>query len=105
MEAYLIYLNNAFTSLTGEEYKLLYFIVMSMASEEADALEISIGYLMDVMAKSERSIKRLIKKLVEKDFITYTNGQFRLNEELLAGVIAETEDAPADEKPKKVGFI
>ena len=105
MEAYLIYLNNAFTSLSGEEYKLLYFIVMSMASEEADALEISIGYLMDCLGKSERSIKRLIKKLVEKDFITYTNGQFRLNEELMAGVIAETEDAPADEKPKKVGFI
>lgn len=103
MEVYLIYLNNAFTSLSGEEFKLLYFIVMSMASEDADALEISIGYLMDVMVKSERSIKRLIKKLEENDFITYTNGQFRLNEELLAGVIAETEDE--DPKPKRVGFV
>ena len=103
MEVYLIYLNNAFTSLTGEEYKLLYFIVMSMAAEDADALEISIGYQMDVLGKSERSIKRLIKKLVEKDFITYTNGQFRLNEELLAGVIEEAD--PDTEKPKRVGFV
>lgn len=103
MEQYLIFINNSFTSLTGEEFKLLYFIAMTMASEEAEAMEISIGWMMDVFGKSERTMKRLIKKLVEKDFITYTNGQFRLNEELLAGVVAETEDE--DPKPKRVGFV
>lgn len=101
MEQYLIFINNSFTSLSGEEFKLLYFLTMSMASEEADALEMSIGYLMDCLGKSERSIKRLIKSLVEKDFIDYSNGQFTLNIDFEA--IEETD--PDTEKPKKVGFV
>lgn len=101
MEQYLIFINNSFTSLSGEEFKLLYFLTMTIASEEADALEMSIGYLMDCLGKSERSIKRLIKSLAEKDFINYSNGQFTLNIDFNA----LEEEEPEQEEPRKVGFI
>lgn len=101
MEQYLIFINNSFTSLSGEEFKMLYFLAMTMASEEADVIEISTGWLMDCLNKSERSVKRLIKSLVEKDFINYSNGQFTLNIDFNA----LEEEEPDEEKPKKVGFI
>lgn len=101
MEQYLIFINNSFTSLSGEEFKLLYFLTMTMASEEADAMEMSIGYIMDCLNKSERSVKRLIKSLAEKDFINYSNGQFTLNIDFNA----LEEEEPDEEKPKKVGFV
>lgn len=102
MEQYLIFINNSFTSLSGEEFKMLYFLAMTMASEEADVIEISTGWLMDCLGKSERSIKRLIKSLVEKDFINYSNGQFTLNIDFNA---LEADDESQEEKPKKVGFV
>ena len=101
MEQYIIFINNSFTSLSGEEFKLLYFIAMTMASEEAEAMEISIGWMMDVFGKSERTMKRLVNKLVEKDFITYSNGLYSLNIDF----DAMAEEEIDEEKPKKVGFI
>lgn len=101
MEYYLFFINNAFTSLNGDQFKMLYFLAMTMASEEADAMEISTGWLMDVLGKSERSIKKLIKELAEKDFITVDDNMFRLNIDFEA--IEEAEDE--DQKPKRVGFV
>lgn len=101
MGQYIIFINNSFTSLTGEEFKLLYFIAMTMASEEAEAMEISIGWMMDVFGKSERTMKRLVNKLVEKDCITYSNGLYSLNIDFES----IEEEEPDEEKPKKVGFI
>lgn len=104
MEYYIIFINNAFTSLNGDQFKLLYFLAMTMASGEADAMEISIGYLMDVLGKSERSVKKLIRELAEKDFITVDDNMFRLNIDFEA--IEETQGADPDaEKPKRVGFV
>lgn len=106
MEEYLIYMNNAFTSLSGEEFKLLYFIVMSMASEDADALEISIGYLMDVLGKSERSVKRLIADLVDKGFITVDDWcLFRLNLNITEEIVSEDTDNQEEKPRKRVGFV
>ena len=105
MEYYIIFINNAFTSLNGDQFKLLYFLAMTMASEEADAMEISIGYLMDVLGKSERSIKKLIRELAEKDFITVDDWcLFRLNLNITEEIIDEDTDNQ-NEKPKRVGFI
>ena len=105
MEAYLEYLGNSFTSLTGDQFKLLYFLVMTMASEEADALEISLGYLMDVMGKSERSTKRLINELVNKGFITVDDWclfRLSLNIDEEEGV----QDADnQEETPKRIGYV
>lgn len=106
MEEYLIYMNNAFTSLNGEEFKLLYFIVMSMASEDADALEISIGYLMDVLGKSERSVKRLITDLADKGFITVDDWcLFRLNLNITEEIVSEDADNQEEKPRKRVGFV
>lgn len=100
----MIFLGDAFTKLNGESFKLLYYLTMTSASEEADVVEISIGMLMDVLGKSERSVKRLIVDLANKGFITVDDWcLFRLNLNIAEEIIAE--DAPADEKPKKVGFI
>lgn len=100
----MIFLGDAFTKLNGESFKLLYYLTMTSASEEADAVEISIGMLMDVLGKSERSVKRLIVDLANKGFITVDDWcLFRLNLNIAEEIIAE--DAPADEKPKKVGFV
>lgn len=100
----MIFLGDAFTKLNGESFKLLYYLTMTSASEEADAIEISIGMLMDVLGKSERSVKRLVVDLANKGFITVDDWcLFRLNLNIAEEIIAE--DAPADEKPKKVGFI
>ena len=100
----MIFLGDAFTKLNGEGFKLLYYLTMTSASEEADAVEISIGLLMDVLGKSERSVKRLVVDLANKGFITVDDWcLFRLNLNIAEEIIAE--DAPADEKPKKVGFV
>lgn len=101
MDIYLIFLGDAFTSLNGDQFKMLYFLAMTMASEEADAMEISTGWLMDVLGKSERSIKKLIRELAEKDFITVDDNMFRLNIDFEA--IEEAD--PDTEKPKRVGFV
>lgn len=100
----MIFLGDAFTKLNGESFKLLYYLTMMSASEEADAIEISIGLLMDVLGKSERSVKRLVVDLANKGFITVDDWcLFRLNLNIAEEII--DEDAPADEKPKKVGFV
>lgn len=105
MGSYIEYLGNVFTVLKGDEFKLLYFLVMSMASEEADAIEISIGYLMDVMGKSEKSVKKLIDSLVDKGVIFYENGLFGL----YLNLSEEDEEEDADnqeEKPaKRIGYV
>lgn len=104
MDIYLIFLGDAFTQLNGDSFKLLYYLTMTSASEEADAVEISIGLLMDVLGKSERSVKRLIVDLANKGFITVDDWcLFRLNLNIAEEIIAE--DAPEDEKPKRVGFV
>lgn len=104
MGSYIEYLGNVFTVLKGDEFKLLYFLVMSMASEEADAIEISIGYLMDVMGKSEKSVKKLIDSLVDKGVIFHENGLFGLYLNL-----SEEDEEDADnqeEKPaKRIGYV
>lgn len=100
----MIFLGDAFTKLNGESFKLLYYLTMTSASEEADAVEISIGLLMDVLGKSERSVKRLVVDLANKGFITVDDWcLFRLNLNIAEEII--DEDVPADEKPKKVGFV
>ena len=104
MDIYLIFLGDAFTQLNGDSFKLLYYLTMTSASEEADSVEISIGLLMDVLGKSERSVKRLIVDLANKGFITVDDWcLFRLNLNIAEEIIAE--DAPEDEKPKRVGFV
>lgn len=108
MEQYLIFLGNAFTKVKGEQFKFLYFLVMTMSSEEADALEISIGYIMDVMGKSERTVRKLIGELVEMGYITFENGLFSLRiEENITQYDEEYENADIqEEKPRKrVGFV
>ena len=104
MEAYLIFLGNSFTKLNGEQFKLLYFFVMTMSSEDADALEISIGYIMDVMGKSEKTVRRLIKELCEMGYLNFENGLFSLNIDF--GVVDdEPEEESVEETPKKIGYV
>lgn len=104
METYIEYLGNVFTVLKGEEFKLLYFLAMTMASEGADALEISKGYLMDVMGKSEKSIDRLVGSLVDKGIIFHENGLFGLY--LNSPEEDECENADnQEEKPKRIGYV
>jgi len=101
----MIFLGDAFTKLNGESFKLLYYLTMTSASEEADAVEISIGMLMDVLGKSERSVKRLIVDLANKGFITVDDWcLFRLNLNITEEIIDEDTDNQK-EKPKRVGFI
>ena len=102
----MIFLGEAFTQLKGESFKLLYYLTMTTASEEADALEISIGWLMDVLGKSERSVKRLITDLSDKGFITVDDWcLFRLNLNITEEIVSEDSDNQEEKPRKRVGFV
>lgn len=95
-------LNELLPMLKGDQFKLSYIIALTMAGEDSCAVELPIGYLMQLMNKSERSVRKTLSELIEMGLLLAEDGLYRFNIEALDEV---AEDAPADEKPKKVGFI
>lgn len=99
------YLNELLPNLNGEQFKMVYIIVATMLSEESDLVELPVGYLMQLLNKSERSVKRLIYSLVDKGVIFYENGLFGL----YLNLSEEDEEEDADnqeEKPaKRIGYV
>ena len=92
-------LNELLPMTKGDQFKLAYITLMTMLSEDSGTVELPIGYLMQLMNKSERSVRKTLNELIEMGVLLTENGLYWFNLE------AMTEEEPDEEKPKKVGFI
>ena len=95
-------LNELLPMLKGDQFKMAYIVAMTMVYEDSESVILPIGYLMQQMNKSERSVRKTLSELIEMGVLLADDGLYRFNIEAFDEV---AEDAPADEKPKKVGFV
>lgn len=92
-------LNELLPMTKGDQFKLAYITLMTMLSEDSGTVELPIGYLMQLMNKSERSVRKTLNELIEMGVLLTENGLYRFNLEAMA------EEEPEQEEPRKVGFV
>ena len=92
-------LNELLPMTKGDQFKLAYITLMTMLSEDSGTVELPIGYLMQLMNKSERSVRKTLNELIEMGVLLTENGLYWFNLE------AMEEPEEEQEEPRKVGFI
>lgn len=96
-------LNELLPMLKGDQFKLSYIIALTMAGEDSCAVELPIGYLMQLMNKSERCVRKTLNELIEMGVLLAEDGLYRFNIEAFEEVDEDISDE--DSKPKRVGFV